>query len=287
MKKKMINFYDTSSLLLKTSFDDENKFLVSSITIKELENIKTSTHKNEEVKYSARNLLKFLYENTDKYDVILHKSAYEKPIVEADFELNNDSKILSDVIYANNNLHIDDIDFVTNDFSLALLANQFLGDGCIKAIAPAEEYTGYIEVSVSDSSVADIYQDKNPYGLLCGEYLIVREEDKVADVLVWQGDSYRHLNYNSFTSDWFGEVIPYKNDIYQKLLFDSLCNNTMTIIRGKAGTGKSYTAMAYLMYALEKGIIDKIVILCNPVATKDSARLGFYPGSKESKLLDS
>jgi predicted ribonuclease YlaK len=283
----MINFYDTSSLLLKTSFDDENKFLVSSITIKELENIKTSTHKNEEVKYSARNLLKFLYENTDKYDVILHKSTYEFPIVEADFELNNDSKILSDVIYANNNLHIDDIDFVTNDFSLALLANQFLGDGCIKAIAPAEEYTGYIEVSVSDSSVADIYQDKNPYGLLCGEYLIVREEDKVADVLVWQGDSYRHLSYNSFTSDWFGEVIPYKNDIYQKLLFDSLCNNTMTIIRGKAGTGKSYTAMAYLMYALEKGIIDKIVILCNPVATKDSARLGFYPGSKESKLLDS
>lgn len=28
-------------------------------------------------------------------------------------------------------------------------------------------------------------------------------------------------------------------------------------------------------------------MFCNPVATKNSARLGFYPGSRNDKLLDS
>ena len=38
---------------------------------------------------------------------------------------------------------------------------------------------------------------------------------------------------------------------------------------------------------MEKGEIDKIIIFCNTVATKDSAKLGYYPGSKDEKLLDS
>ena len=38
---------------------------------------------------------------------------------------------------------------------------------------------------------------------------------------------------------------------------------------------------------LEKGKIDKIIIFCNTVATKGSAKLGFYPGSRTEKLLDS
>jgi predicted ribonuclease YlaK len=38
---------------------------------------------------------------------------------------------------------------------------------------------------------------------------------------------------------------------------------------------------------LDHGKIDKIIVFCNTVATKDSARLGYYPGSKDEKLLDS
>jgi predicted ribonuclease YlaK len=33
--------------------------------------------------------------------------------------------------------------------------------------------------------------------------------------------------------------------------------------------------------------IDKIVIFCNTVATKNSAKLGYYPGTRDEKLLDS
>jgi predicted ribonuclease YlaK len=38
---------------------------------------------------------------------------------------------------------------------------------------------------------------------------------------------------------------------------------------------------------LDKNKISKIIIFCNTVATKNSAKLGFYPGSRDEKLLDS
>lgn len=53
---KDIRFYDTCALLLagETLFDKGEKFLISSVTIKELERIKTSANKDADVKYSAR-----------------------------------------------------------------------------------------------------------------------------------------------------------------------------------------------------------------------------------------
>ena len=41
------------------------------------------------------------------------------------------------------------------------------------------------------------------------------------------------------------------------------------------------------MHLLESHKIDKIIVFCNTVATKDSAKLGYYPGSRDEKLLDS
>lgn len=68
---------------------------------------------------------------------------------------------------------------------------------------------------------------------------------------------------------------------------DSFKNNRITMVRGKAGSGKTTLALAYLMSELEKHKIDKIIVFCNTVATKNAAKLGFYPGSKDEKLLDS
>lgn len=59
------------------------------------------------------------------------------------------------------------------------------------------------------------------------------------------------------------------------------------MIKGPAGTGKSYLALGYLFSLLEKHKIDKIIIFCNTIAVRGAARLGFYPGDKDEKLLDS
>jgi predicted ribonuclease YlaK len=71
------------------------------------------------------------------------------------------------------------------------------------------------------------------------------------------------------------------------LAADALSNNQITMLKGPAGTGKSYLAMAYLLHKLDRNKIDKIIVFCNTVATRGAAKLGFYPGSRDEKLLDS
>ena len=74
---------------------------------------------------------------------------------------------------------------------------------------------------------------------------------------------------------------------YKYTLIDSMMTNKITVLRGPAGSGKSYLALSYLFTQLEKSKIDKIVIFCNTVAARGAAKLGFYPGDKNAKLLDS
>lgn len=55
-----IRFYDTSSLLMarESLFNTQDRFVISSITFKELEYIKTANNKDPETKYAARLLLR-------------------------------------------------------------------------------------------------------------------------------------------------------------------------------------------------------------------------------------
>lgn len=52
-------------------------------------------------------------------------------------------------------------------------------------------------------------------------------------------------------------------------------------------THNTFLSLSYLIQQLEQGVIDKIIIFCNPVAVRGAARLGFYPGDRLDKLLDS
>ena len=80
---------------------------------------------------------------------------------------------------------------------------------------------------------------------------------------------------------------PFKGDVYQAIFADSLINNQITMVKGPAGSGKTFLSLAYLFSQLERGKIDKIIVFCNTVATKNSAKLGYYPGTRDEKLLDS
>ena len=59
------------------------------------------------------------------------------------------------------------------------------------------------------------------------------------------------------------------------------------MVRGPAGSGKTQISLGFLMHQLDKGRIDKIIVFCNTVATMNSAKLGYYPGSRNEKLMDS
>jgi predicted ribonuclease YlaK len=131
--------------------------------------------------------------------------------------------------------------------------------------------------------------DVNKFDLYINQYLLIynKETGECIDQVCWTGAEHRHLTYGNFTSHHFGDVKPMKGDIYQALAADSLINNKITLIKGPAGSGKTYLSLGYLIHKLERHRIDKIIVFCNTVATKNSAKMGFYPGTRDEKLLDS
>lgn len=275
-----IRFYDTCSLLLvgEALFDKGQKFLISSISIKELERIKTSSNKDADVKYSARILQHLLQKHPDKYEVIIHKTSHEAQIEKLGLDITDDTRILSDAIWANNIEYPDAVIFVTNDLALYNMANLYFGDKNLESIEEEQDdYLGYKEITPTDKELENFYQNPNynHYNLYIGQYLILRDNaNSIIDVRVWTGKEHRYLRFGDFNSQWFGKVKPYNGDIYQKLLFDSLSNNKITLVKGPPGSGKTMVSLAFLMSKMEHGELDKIVIFCNTVATANSAKLG-------------
>ena len=286
--KLKIKFYDTCALLnLGEKVFGGEPFAVSSITFKELETIKTSFNKDNDVKAMARHLLHLFNENEYDYIPVVHQVENEVFVAARGFEINNDTKILSDAIYLAKD---EDIEFVTADLSLRCIARHFIDIISVEAIAEEEDsYTGYLEVECTEEQLAFFYehQEDNIFGLLEGQYLALYHDEELVDLRVWRDGQPQFINSKDFNSKLFGKISPYKGDIYQKMLFDSLHENQLTVIRGHAGTGKSYLGLAALFDMLEHYKIDNIYIICNPVAAKDFAKLGFLPGDRTTKLLDS
>ena len=288
--------YDTCSLLLKANhlFDEEDsKIIISSISLQELEDIKTAYNKDADIKYSARKLLNILNDNPEAYEIWIYKEEMLNPILEKGFtHITNDLKILATAFDYDTNKHPDETVFVTNDLALKAIANCFFGEDSIESVdeEQLDQYTGYQEVQLTNEQLAEFYQqlDYNYFNLMINEYVIVKDcRGSIVDRLCWTGETHRNLSYREFWSHWFGSVRPYKGDNYQMLLADTLANNQITMIKGPAGSGKTYMSLGYLLSQLEKHKIDKIIVFCNTVATKDSAKLGYYPGSRDEKLLDS
>ena len=289
-------FYDTCSLLLKTNnlFDEEDtKVVISSISLQELEDIKTANNKDSEIKYSARKLLNILNDNPKAYEIWVFKEEMLKPIIEKGFDhINNDLRILACAFNYDYTQHPDETVFVTNDLALKAIANCFFGEDSIESVneEQLDQYTGFKEIQLSDQELSDLYSNLNYnwFDLYINEYVIIKDcGGSLVDRLCWTGETHRRLNYKDFQSHWFGSVRPIKGDTYQMLLADSLTNNQITMVKGPAGSGKTYMSLGYLMNQLENHKIDKIIVFCNTVATKDSAKLGYYPGSRDEKLLDS
>ena len=286
-------FYDTCSLLLKLDSlfnEDENPFAISSITLNELEEIKTDNRRDPDVKYAARKLLHLLDEHHGEYDIHIFTENMLDPIKEKQLSITNDTKILATAFDYDNNIHPDETIFVTNDLALKEIANLFFGDGCIESVDEDfdDNYDGYKEVYMANDEMEYFYsnQKENIYNLLSNEYLMIYNNDcKLVDTLCWTGEQYRPLRFESLDSKQFGSIRPI--DVQQRCAVDSFYHNKITIIKGCPGSGKSMLAMGYLFYQLERHKIDKIIIFCNTVAAKGAAKLGFLPGDREMKLLDS
>lgn len=287
------NFYDTSSLLLRADnlFNNENETIViSTITLKELEEIKTNGRKSEDIKYQARKLTTLLDQYPNLYTVWIYNDTMMTEEL-ATYGSTNDIKILACAQDYDRKMHPDETIFYTNDLALKNIANTIFGSDSIKSVEIEQDnYKGYKEVYLSEEEMCKFYENLsyNHFDLYINEYVIIHEKGGApVDAWKWDGETHQALRYSPFPSEHFGNIKPYKDDIYQTLAADSLCHNKVTMLKGPAGSGKTILSLGYLMNRLETGKIKKIIIFCNTVATANSAHLGFYPGSRDEKLLDS
>ena len=263
---------------------------ISSITLAELEHIKSSNRKSEDVKFRARKITKLLNKNFNDIRIFSYLEDMIIPLQEKGLEINNDAKILASAFYFKDSF----FNFFTNDISLRNLAGLFFESYRVKEYQPdanaEEEYTGYLNIQLTDEEMAYFYSNMNTniFDLYINQYAnIYNHKHELVDTVIWTGTDIQPVGYKTFNTEWFGLISPMKNDPYQKMVLDSFSRNQITLVRAPAGTGKTYLSLGFLFNQLEQHKIDKIVIFCNTVATKHSARLGFYPGTKDEKLLDS
>ena len=275
-------FYDTCALINDQEVAFEEPFVITDVTLYELEDIKTSKVKDEELKAKVRKLLHLLDEHQDMYTIFSYHPDYS---LLHEYYDKNDSKIVAAALEYSNK---EPIKFRTDDLACAFIARN-VNLEVVTKMPQEEEYLGYKKLNFkSEDATAEFYShmtEGNLYNLEVNQYLLIYVNDVLIDKLRWDGEKYEPVGYPCYESKALGKIKP--KDEYQTIAFDSMRHNQLTVLRGPAGTGKSYLSMGFLMDRLEKGAIDKIIVFCNTVATAGAARLGFYPGDKNSKLLDS
>lgn len=282
-----MRFFDTNALFIDKENLRKEKFVISSITLEELEEIKNSTNKDNEIKYQAREILRMLDSKYLTYDIVVFKEEFLKPILKAGIPINNDMRIIACAM-AYQRSHKSSLEFITNDLSCKTLAKLFLSKA-ISLREPQDNYKGFKSAYLDNNSLNEFYSNsqRNKYANMINEYLLIYKKDskELLDKVVWTGKEYRSLKFKPFSSKMFGDIKP--KDEFQLCAMDSLYHNQFTMLRGPAGTGKSILALSYLFSLLEKEKIDRIVIFCNTLPAKNAAELGFYPGDRTEKLMDS
>lgn len=277
-----MKFYDTNALLELTDEVLNEHFAISSVTLEELENIKTSRNKTEEVRYKARKVVHLLNDNPDKYKTIFYKGDVVKILEDFGLEPTPDNKICACAKYFSRD---NDIIFVTNDLCCKTIAHDIY---CLKvgeAVVNNDIYKGYKEITMTEEEMAYFFSNMNhnTYQLKINEYLIISNIPK-DNVYKWNGEQYVLVTPTSFKSMNFGHIKPL--DTIQQCACDSIANNQITMLFGKAGSGKTLLPMAYANAMIDKGKYNNITFIYSYDTLNGAKDLGYEKGDHITKLLN-
>lgn len=279
-----MRFYDTNTILKLQDKIFEEDFIISSVTLQELEHIKVSRNKDDQVKYEARKALHLLDDNSDKYEVVVYDNAIENYILEKNMEITPDTKIVGSCAFVNT---MKDVIFVTDDIACKMIASKIF-NLTVKGVnnEPVDIYKGYREISLDEQEMAHFYQNlsENVLGLLTNEYLLLKDCDgNIVDKLKWDGEAYQTIRSKPYKSNMFGTLKPL--DDIQSFAMDSINTNDITVLYGKAGSGKTTLPLNYIMQEIEKGRYKKCYIVYSYEPLKGAKTLGFEKGDHITKLI--
>ena len=273
--------FDTNAIL--TDCTDISNVIISSKTLEELENIKSSSHKDNDIKYKARVAVRAIREQKPEI-VVVQKSDYDK-IEELGLEITNDNLIIASAWrYSQEN----SIVFVTQDVLCSLIAKTYFGlDVEELKLKNDDIYKGFRVVQPTDEELSQVYSKdncENIFGCLVNEYVIINDSDgNFCDVVKWTGEKYATLNTKPFKSRAFSNVKPL--DEIQRCAFDSIVTNDITVLYGRSGSGKTTIPLSYIMSNVESQKYKKCVIIYDFETLKGAKTLGFTPGTLNEKII--
>ena len=275
-KKKL---YDTCSLLAEIDNDNlfAERFYVSSISLHELEHIKTSKTKTEDIRYRARKLSHLLDEHYNDYDVIVYNSEISNYIIDT---LGIDSTIPDNQIVGTAKFIAEKeaIVFITNDICLKNIARSIDLNVC-SVVGKENIYKGYKIIKGTSETINIAMENMDFSDWNINEYLIIQNTDDDSEKeMRFDGEKFVSLKLPS------SKFIKAKNSL-QRCALDILNNQDITIaaILGGYGSGKTFISLQMALYNVnEKGYQSKILGVRSPQG--EGKEVGFLPGDLNSKV---
>lgn len=274
-----INFLDTNAILngLNTEIVNE-PFLISSVTLMELEHIKTSGRKSEEVKYKARKAVRFLDKHPDLYTTIYFTEDVASILSEYGLPEDPDNKICACCEYWRR--HNSDVVFISDDLCCKLIAKDIFKLSVTGLPKTQEEvYKGYKLFKGTTEQINESMSNINFDDWYCNEYLIIRNtDDSTVKEMRFDGEKFVSLKLPP------SKFIKGKNAL-QRCALDMLMNPDITIaaLLGTYGSGKTYLAMQMGLYAIqEKGRQAKMLGVREIIG--EGKEPGYLPGDLDNKV---
>lgn len=282
-------FFDTNALINLGESAFKESFVIAQKTLEEIENIKSSSHKDNEIKWKARKISQLLDNYYGNYTVVKYSQDIRNIITDKGLEETPDNIILASAFFYN---QTERLLVCTDDINCRFISREIFelptkGIDNINLVANVDEYKGYKDVTLSDEEMSKFYTNinVNTFDCMLNEYVIIRKSDgEIVDYRRWNGTQYVALSYKQLTSKFLGKIKP--RNPQQVLAFDMLQNKdeTIKVICGGFGTGKDFIMVSNAMKLIEDGKFEKLIYVRNAVGVKDANDIGFLPGSKDEKL---
>lgn len=274
---------DTNALIRNPEILDEYEIIIPSSVNREIEKLEL-TKANDRVLQEQIHRFKLAVDGKDYVYANLKDYVYT---LDDDFDKQYTDNVLLQIA------HDEGYGIITNDRALRIKCGQYK----IPYINPNVrgkyiENKGFQEVSVSHREWEILSQnlERNVFNLIVNEYIIVSDESdgELIDIMKWNGNTMVSLRNDQgklgegFITHEFKQFKPF--DEQQIMAVDSIFENQVTQIRGRAGSGKSILALN-TAWKLVESEGYKLVIFVNPTPLRDSQELGFYKGDRLDKLM--
>ena len=185
---------------------------------------------------------------------------------------------------------------VTNNMTLQLRAKnlKIKAENFKDTIFPRlkDQYTGRNEIYIGDTAMAQFYEDgyiqlskailhysAETQEFAENQFLIIRSSQGNSALGIYQNEMIKKLNYQN--------VYPYDaraKNVGQKFMLEALLDDQfpLVVIKGGAGTGKTFCALAAGLQGVEtEKKYSRILVTRSVTATEE---YGFLPGDIEEKL---